>query len=116
MDRIVGEVFNAQCVFSSQHLPRADGVEDFYLVRRETFGVDQGFLFNLGVGLRLGEVGGGFDVLDEHGGFHFLHDGGLFVWGVVFECVETEVYGLGDFLLAELAAYIGCTLDDYKEY
>ena len=112
MDSIVGEVVNAQSVLSSQHLPGADGVQDAYFIWREAFGIDQSFLFNLRISLRLSKIGGGFDVLDKHGGFHFLHNRGLFLWGVVFERVETEVHCVGDLFLAELAAHIGRTLDD----
>ena len=112
VDHIVAEAVDAQGVLSSQHLPRPDRVQDAQLILGEAFGVDDGFLFDLLFRLRFSESGRGFDVVGEHGGFHFLQDCFMFIRGVVFECVEAEFNCFGDLFLAELAAHIRCSLDD----
>ncbi len=49
----------------------------------------------------------------QHGGFDLLHDGGLAVRRVLFEGVEAEFDGFGDFFLAEFGADVGGALDDW---
>ena len=114
IDSVAAEAVDAQGILPAQHLPGADGFQDAQLVRREALRVDDGLLLDLRFGLGRGERGGGFGVVGEHGGLHLLEDRFVFVRGVVFERVEAEVDGVVDLFLAELAADIGCALDDWE--
>ena len=60
-----------------------------------------------------GEGGRGGGLGSQHGGLDLLHDGGLAVGRVMFEGVEAEVEGFGDFFLGEFGADVGGALDDW---
>ena len=124
VDGVVAEAVDAQRVLPPQHLPGADGVEDLELVGGEALGVDDGLAFDLGFDLGLGlrggfrggggERGGGLGLVGQHGAFHLLEHRFVLLRGVVFERVEAEVDGLGDLVLAELAAHVRRSLYDWR--